>query len=178
MTNSLESLATYAASLIAMEPWRFDNRCIPIPWRSITLPPVLCFAILYDDNVVRPFPPIIRALKQVAERLKAAGHEVLEWDAEDLYEEGTKILHKLYEADGGQTIRSHFDASDEPWPGGLARYEELSKDADKDLVSGRSLCMVCTEKALASLGVFQATPGTICFCAKILCQDRGVCKLD
>lgn len=39
----------------------------------------LCFAIMWDDGVVKPMPPYRRALGMTKKALLAAGHEVVDW---------------------------------------------------------------------------------------------------
>lgn len=39
----------------------------------------LCFAIMWDDGVVKPMPPYKRALEMTKKALLAAGHEVVDW---------------------------------------------------------------------------------------------------
>lgn len=65
-------------SLIDSEPWNHDYHAMPIPWRRnlAQIPDrPLKVAILYDDGVVKPQPPVARALREVANKLKTAGHE-------------------------------------------------------------------------------------------------------
>jgi amidase len=44
------------------------------------LPMKLKIGIIWNDNVVQPHPPIMRALKTAFDALTQAGHEVIEWD--------------------------------------------------------------------------------------------------
>jgi len=41
----------------------------------------LVVGLLLDDGVVKVHPPIERVLKEVADKLRKAGHEVITWDA-------------------------------------------------------------------------------------------------
>lgn len=43
------------------------------------VPPAFIHAELHWDKVILPQPPIRQALKDVEEKLKAAGHEVFAW---------------------------------------------------------------------------------------------------
>ena len=66
-------------SLLASEPWNFDPTSIPIPWRKeLAAPPVdrkLKLGVVYDDAVVKPQPPVARAMRETVEALRSAGHE-------------------------------------------------------------------------------------------------------
>lgn len=46
-----------------------------------------------------PTPPVLRALESTVEKLRAAGHEIVEWDCEG-YSEAEKLLAKFFLADG------------------------------------------------------------------------------
>jgi amidase len=55
-----------------------------MPWKDdvvkgVGLPEKSTFAILWDDGVVAPHPPIVDALKRTRDALLAAGHEVIDW---------------------------------------------------------------------------------------------------
>ncbi|CAF1078987.1 unnamed protein product, partial [Rotaria sordida] len=56
------------------EPWLRDPSLVPIPWRSISLNSKnLTIAVMWDDGVVHPHPPVIRALRETVEHLKKSG---------------------------------------------------------------------------------------------------------
>ena len=78
MARSLSSIEHFMQSLLDSNPWNIDPGCIPIPWRKeLAAKPTgkLRLGIVYDDGVVKPQPPIARAMREVAEKLKEAGHE-------------------------------------------------------------------------------------------------------
>lgn len=66
-------------SLLASEPWKVDATAIPIPWRKdLATPPAdrkLKLGVIFDDGVVKPQPPVARAMRETVEALRAAGHE-------------------------------------------------------------------------------------------------------
>jgi hypothetical protein len=62
------------------KPWLVDPKVVCLPWRPIELPLQLSFAVIKSNNIVNPLPPITRGLTITIEKLKEAGHEVLEWE--------------------------------------------------------------------------------------------------
>ena len=80
MSESLHSLGLFAKAVVESEPWMRDPRCIPVPWRQIEPKSRLKLAVCWHDGVVRPTPPVARALEEVAARLRSAGHEIVDWD--------------------------------------------------------------------------------------------------
>ena len=77
MTTSLATIETYMKVLIDSEPWNVDVQLAPIPWRSsmCTKTKPLRIGYFIDDSVVKPQPPVARALREVIAALKKAGHE-------------------------------------------------------------------------------------------------------
>lgn len=67
--------------LLASRPWRIDPAAIPIPWRKelAALPTdrKLRLGVVFDDGVVRPQPPVMRAMRETVQALRDAGHEGL-----------------------------------------------------------------------------------------------------
>ncbi|KAL4902612.1 hypothetical protein BDW74DRAFT_169484 [Aspergillus multicolor] len=106
MARSLSTIEYFMQSLLDSNPWDLDPGCIPIPWRrEIAAPPTkkLKLGIVYDDGVVRPQPPIMRAMREVARKLTDAGHEA-----------GTNLWTKSILSDGGHHCRQLCAIVDEP----------------------------------------------------------------
>lgn len=84
MTHSAKSLELITKTVVDSQPWLKDPQCLPIPWREEEANGIkngrkLRIGIMHWDNVILPQPPIRKALKDVEEKLKAAGHEIVEW---------------------------------------------------------------------------------------------------
>ncbi|KAK3641845.1 hypothetical protein LTR56_000003 [Elasticomyces elasticus] len=126
MARSVADLRLFAENVSNYGPWLKDPKCIPLPYRSIELKPKLKFAVLWDNGMVHPTPPVARALKEVAAKLKANGHEVVDWSA-DGHAEAMNLMGKLFVADGGQSIRKILEASGEPLRPEMQSYGD-SKD--------------------------------------------------
>jgi amidase len=80
MARSVQDLRLYSEGVISQEPWLHDPRCLPIPWREVTPKSKLKIGVMWHDGIVMPTPPITRALKETVEKLKHAGHEVIQWE--------------------------------------------------------------------------------------------------
>ncbi|XDG09864.1 hypothetical protein ABKA04_009479 [Annulohypoxylon sp. FPYF3050] len=104
--------------LIRTKPWEHDARCAPVPWRDEVFQEFrskpLVIGLLTDDGVIRPHPPISRVLLSLVEKLRAAGHEIIEWNA-DLHAECVQVMDEFYTADGGEDIRRDMLAGGEPF---------------------------------------------------------------
>lgn len=93
--HSPRDLKLYSKTIVDTKPWLLDPKAIPLPWRPIELPSQLSFAIIKSNNIVNPLPPISRALTITIEKLKQAGHEIIEWRLNDQTEVGILTVHPL-----------------------------------------------------------------------------------
>lgn len=135
MTRSLSSATTIMRCVLEAKPWLLDPKVVPIPWRQDEYEQIqsrpLTVGILADDGVVKVHPPIQRALKELESKIKAAGHEVVQWDPSG-HRECIEIMVSthppfetlsvadfnkdlFYTADGGEDIRRDVLAGGEPF---------------------------------------------------------------
>lgn len=81
LATSLATTEYLMDHLLASQPWRIDPAAIPIPWRKelAALPTdrKLRLGVVFDDGVVRPQPPVMRAMRETVQALRDAGHEGL-----------------------------------------------------------------------------------------------------
>lgn len=116
MARSITTIEYFMQSLLDSNPWDIDPGCIPIPWRKelAAMPDrKLKLGVIFDDGVVKPQPPITRALREVTRKLAAAGHEVIEWNT-SLHIRGTNLWKKAILADGGSHCKQLCDIVEEP----------------------------------------------------------------
>ena len=84
IATSARDLALFCHTMLDHQPWLVEPQLIEIPWKQeivdgAGLPKKLTFAILWDDGVVKPHPPIQAALQRLKRQLLDAGHEVIDW---------------------------------------------------------------------------------------------------
>ncbi|KDQ63118.1 hypothetical protein JAAARDRAFT_29117 [Jaapia argillacea MUCL 33604] len=119
IARSARDLSLFCRVMLQFEPWLIEPPLLEIPWRqSIVdgegMTQKLTFAILWDDLVVTPHPPILEALRKTKKSLIAAGHEVIDWVPID-HEESWNLIVKLYFLDGGEEYREIME-NDPPVP--------------------------------------------------------------
>ena len=86
-----------------------------------------------DNGLVRPLPPVTRALHLTRRALESLGHSVIEWQP---YAAGQSmaILGSFFGGDGGHTLASLIAEPGEDWPKGLQglrMMHEKSKDTPR-----------------------------------------------
>ncbi|KAI1099659.1 amidase [Jackrogersella minutella] len=118
LARNLPSLTLVMKELVQLKPWERDARCAPVPWRDEIFQKFrsepLTIGLLTDDGVIRPHPPITRVLLSLVEKLRAAGHDIVEWNA-DLHPECIQVMDEFYTADGGEDIRRDMEGGGEPY---------------------------------------------------------------
>ncbi|KAF1925299.1 amidase signature enzyme [Didymella exigua CBS 183.55] len=119
MSRSIDSLVAVTKAIIDASPWDYDPKCSPIPWRSSLFNEAhsrpLRIAVMRDDGVVRPHPPVARVLDEVVAKLQQAGHDIIAWNPGSLHQECIEIMDQFYTADGGEDIKRDVEAGGEPY---------------------------------------------------------------
>ena len=116
MATDRNTLNLFMEVILAAEPWLLEPSIRAAPWIPYHVLRPLKIAVQWWDGVVQPHPPITRALREVSEACKAAGHVVIDWncekpDAQDAW----KIIQRLYFPDGGEQVRNLLDKAGEPY---------------------------------------------------------------
>ncbi|KAH7048395.1 amidase signature domain-containing protein [Macrophomina phaseolina] len=123
LSTSLEGIKVFTKTIIDAKPWLKQVDLIPMRWRydEEWLPKdtegkkKLKVGVMWDDGVVKPHPPVLRALKEVVDKLRvASGVEVVEWKPYK-HDLAWEIIASLYFSDGGREEAAAIEASGEPW---------------------------------------------------------------
>ena len=121
LSTSLEGIKLVMKTVLAASPWLVEPSLVPLPWRDGISHLVsagekrLKVGIMWSDEVVRPHPPVTRALKEIAEKLTAVGGvELVDWKPYK-HDEAWEIISSLYFCDGAKEEKEAIEASGEPW---------------------------------------------------------------
>lgn len=86
LSSSARGLVLLFKTVLGAKPWLGDPGVLEIPWREDIVeetrklvqgqPEGLAFGIFYDDGLVKPQPPVERAMRIAAETIKSLGHKV------------------------------------------------------------------------------------------------------
>lgn len=122
LSTSIEGIKLFMKTVISAKPWLKEPSLVPIPWRDeeshLTTPAgqkKLKTGILWHDGVVKPHPPVLRALDEVASKLKSNPNvEIVDWKPYK-HNEAWEIVSSLYFCDGAQEESDAINASGEPW---------------------------------------------------------------
>lgn len=88
MGNSAQDLKLMTKSILEKEPWMVDPEVHELAWNDDVFESMkkaaeggtkLCFGVLRHDGVVKPQPPMQRALNMMIAAIEKLGHKVIEW---------------------------------------------------------------------------------------------------
>ncbi|WVQ86005.1 hypothetical protein IAT38_008173 [Cryptococcus sp. DSM 104549] len=118
LAHSAQDLELFVTTALAGKPWRLDPAVVAMPWRpeEVTFSGKggkLRVGVLWDDGVVKPLPPLRRALELTVKKLKEAGVEVVDYKAYE-QKKGWFITSALYFTDGGVASLAEITKSGEP----------------------------------------------------------------
>ncbi|KAJ5090528.1 hypothetical protein N7532_009212 [Penicillium argentinense] len=110
---SIDDLELFQKAVIDQEPWEDETSLVPLPWKNATPKKDMTVAIMWDDGVVRPHPPVTRALRVAKEKLLAAGIKVVDWEPYK-HSYGWDVISALYYPDAAGLQRQMLRTSGEP----------------------------------------------------------------
>ncbi|KAJ3910090.1 general amidase [Lentinula edodes] len=130
LSNSLSGIKTFMKAVIDARPWLKDPLAVRKRWSDDEYNLAdhgngknLCFAIMWDDGLVVPHPPIIRGLEVVKKALLNAGHKVIDWKPlkhaemfkclHDIWAAGAAEDYKVVTAVTGEPVIATIDLDDE-----------------------------------------------------------------
>ncbi|KAJ7193376.1 general amidase [Mycena pura] len=86
LCNTLDGITTFFKAILSKQPWLKDPLVIRKRWSEDEYNLIdhgngqkLCFAIMWDNGVIVPDPPVRRGLEITKRALLAAGHQVIDW---------------------------------------------------------------------------------------------------
>lgn len=82
MCHSIRDVELLCKVVTDAEPWLQDHGVVALPWKPRpAISPKLTIGVMTFDGVVMPHPPVLRGVNETVKKLKAAGHEVVEFPA-------------------------------------------------------------------------------------------------
>lgn len=118
LSTSLEGLKLFMQTVLSAEPWLHEPALVPIHWNAsytISAQQPLKIGIMWNDGIVQPHPPIIRALKAITTKIADVPNvSIVDWHPH-LHDEAWAIVSSLYFPGGGAEEAEIMSESGEPW---------------------------------------------------------------
>jgi len=121
LTHSVADMRLFVKSVLAQEPWEYDSKVIPMPWRQAEADTIktkigsggLTLGFYNSDGVVLPHPPILRGVQTVVDTMKKNGHTVIPWKPYK-HDFAVNLINSIYASDGGTDVFNTLKESGEP----------------------------------------------------------------
>ncbi|KAK3092146.1 hypothetical protein LTR53_019756, partial [Teratosphaeriaceae sp. CCFEE 6253] len=111
----MEDLKLFTKLILTHPTLPHEPSCSIPYWHEPTPPShKLRIGIMATDGVVDPHPPIRRAISETAEKLKAAGHEVVDFPPPFDFWEAALTTWALYFQTGAREMRDVLASTGEP----------------------------------------------------------------
>lgn len=123
LANDFEALNIFSQAVIDSGPAQYDSTALDVPWRRLEkdIPTPLKIGILAADPLYPLHPPVKRALAEAVNRLKAAGHKLIELTPSQCQgSDATEVACELFSLAPGAAA-AHIKASGEPMVPSVAR---------------------------------------------------------
>ncbi|CAI6097678.1 unnamed protein product [Clonostachys chloroleuca] len=133
LANSVRDINLFQQALLDKEPWGEETSLVPLPWKKIEAlqPHQITIGVIWDDELIHPHPPVLRALEYAVAKLRRSGIKVVDFAPFD-HQEGWEIISALYFPDAAKTQRDLLAQGGEPiaflteWAFSVARPEPIS----------------------------------------------------
>lgn len=123
LSTSFGGLHLFMKTLLDQKPWLTEPSLLPLPWNypptnSLLTKPngalKLKIGVMWHDGVVKPHPPITRALREVVSSLSQNSDiEIVPWQPYK-HDLAWKIISSLYFPDGAAEEKEALALTDEP----------------------------------------------------------------
>lgn len=114
LARSLDDIKLFCKAALFNDPWKQEPQVIEAPWNNqVKIPERLKIGMVWSDNVVSPHPPITRVLKDIAQKVEHAQHEIRTWDT-TLHADIYHTTNRAYFLDGGDEYYEKLGEGAEP----------------------------------------------------------------
>ncbi|EPQ61159.1 amidase [Gloeophyllum trabeum ATCC 11539] len=120
MTNAVSGVKLFMKAVLDSKPWNKDPLAVRKEWsdKEYALSEhggggQLSFAIMWDNGLLKPHPPLWRAMRMCKAALEDAGHKVIDWQPYQMLEI-FRNAESIYAADGGHDFHVVCEESGEP----------------------------------------------------------------
>ncbi|KAJ5106896.1 amidase [Penicillium angulare] len=113
LATSVRDLELFSRVVINSDPWKYDSSAIFSTWRTVPAKPKLRLGFILEDTHFPVHPPVLNTLTQAVERLKAAGHEIINLEPPSITN-ATLLAFRNFAMDPANTAFKHIQASGEP----------------------------------------------------------------
>jgi len=113
MGHSMRDLILWHRVVRDAKPWLYDPSLVPEQTKADISDRRPVVGVFFQSGGLKPHPPVIRAINEAVEKLKAAGFEIKEFTPPD-FNEMRDISHELLSLDGLSYAKGEMEKAGEP----------------------------------------------------------------
>ncbi|OAG36140.1 hypothetical protein AYO21_09680 [Fonsecaea monophora] len=131
LANNIDDLELMMRTVLDQSPYEVETSLVPLPWRPerALTPQTLSVGVMVDDGIVRPSPPLRRAMEMAQEKLKATGVRLVPWIGHR-HDELRPLLYELCFSDNASVQKGLLAETQEPWLKLTKRAMGLGREMD------------------------------------------------
>ncbi|KAG9855256.1 amidase, partial [Aureobasidium melanogenum] len=141
MATSSRACSFFMKTIMSAQAWRYDSSCLHLRWQGQQSSRKPRIGLVLDDGVYTPFPPVRRAIREAAQKLRDAGFDVVELRLPHVAD-AVGITYGMFALDGCQFVQDLIKEGKEPQIESvkrvnLAAIPKSSMQGYMDLTAGR-----------------------------------------
>ncbi|KAI4737433.1 amidase [Aureobasidium sp. EXF-12298] len=141
MATSSRACSFFMKTIMSAQAWRYDSSCLHLRWQGQQTSRKPRIGLVLDDGVYTPFPPVRRAIREAAQKLRDAGVDVAELRLPRVAD-AVGITYGMFALDGCQFVQDLIKEGKEPQVESvkrvnLAAIPKSSMQGYMDLTAGR-----------------------------------------
>ncbi|KAH0164461.1 amidase, partial [Aureobasidium melanogenum] len=141
MATSSRACSFFMKTIMSAQAWRYDSSCLHLRWQGQQTSRKPRIGLVLDDGVYTPFPPVRRAIREAAQKLRDAGVDVVELRLPHVAD-AVGITYGMFALDGCQFVQDLIKEGKEPQVESvkrvnLAAIPKSSMQGYMDLTAGR-----------------------------------------
>ncbi|KAG9928635.1 amidase, partial [Aureobasidium melanogenum] len=141
MATSSRACSFFMKTIMSAQAWRYDSSCLHLRWQGQQSSCKPRIGLVLDDGVYTPFPPVRRAIREAAQKLRDAGVDVIELRLPHVAD-AVGITYGMFALDGCQFVQDLIKEGKEPQVESvkrvnLAAIPKSSMQGYMDLTAGR-----------------------------------------
>ncbi|KAJ6167018.1 acetamidase [Penicillium chermesinum] len=133
IAHSAADLRLFLTSVLGEEPWKYDSKVVPMPWRlseeEKIQDKILSSGLTLGIYSCPPHPPVLRGIEIVKSVLEQHKHTVIPWTPHR-HDFGHTLVNAIYTSDGCTDVNENIRASGEP---PIPNIKDLLNPANKKI---------------------------------------------
>ncbi|KAI5258661.1 amidase [Aureobasidium subglaciale] len=113
MATSSRACLYFMKTIMTAQAWHYDSSCLHLRWTGEQSKRKPRIGVVLDDGLYTPFPPVRRAIREAAQKLRSAGIDIVELRLPHVAE-ALGITFGMFALDGCKFVQNLINEGNEP----------------------------------------------------------------